>query len=512
MVVAIDETLQRELEEVIQAAHRASTDVGAQVEAVLREGLDHPLSKEETVALLSQVLTTLKHGVEKRGDERGKEALSADIATLVERVIAARERLAAPAKKQAAFVLEPYNGVEPGPVRPRPTFHTRPVPMRCGFVKLTDLKLWDENVRLDIHLAQFQQKHGRRPAQEELLDIMTGAGMPGTVADQFEIVSLARSIAANGVQKPPILDIDGTLLDGNRRVTACHYIRHSDSEEFGPDAKKRVEYVYVWQLTEDATPDDRDAVVVALNFESDCKEPWPQYIKARKVYEQWQSVLALEPSTPGPKRLAAMKRDLSQKFALGPDTAVVNRYLKMIEWANEFEEHHINERKRDEYEVKHASNKYFEYFDEMAKGAKPGGVAHTLNQDENYKHLVFDLLLQGKIKSWALIRKLKYLDEDVREGLLAALAIDARNEDELESIQEKVEETLDAAHARNAEVRQVGANSRIESFVKFLEDLPVKAFRDQVTPQNLRRLLRALELVQGHAKAVLGDEGGAAQG
>lgn len=510
MTVAISEALQRELEELIQAAHRTSADVGAQVEAVLREGLDHPLSKEETVALLTLVLTTLKRGVEERGDERGKEALSADVATLVEKVVAARERVAAPAKK-AGFELAPYNGLEPGPVRPRPTFHTRPVPMRCGFVKLTDLKLWDENVRLDIHLAQFQQKHGRRPTQEELLDIMTqGANLPGTVEDQFEIVSLARSIAANGVQKPPILDFDGTLLDGNRRVTACHFIRHSD--EFGPDEKKRVEYLFVWQLTEDATPDDREAVVVALNFESDCKEPWPEYIKARKVYEEWQGVLALEPTTPGPKRQAQMKRDLSRKFALGPDTAVVTRYLKMIEWANEFEEYHINGRRRDEYEVKHASNTYFQYFDEMAKGAKPGGVAHTLNQDENYKHLVFDLLFQGKFKNWALIRKLKYLDEDVRQGLLEALAIEARNEDELESIQEKVEQTLDAAHARNAEVRQVGANSRIESFVKFLEDLPVKAFRDQVSQQNLRRLLRALELVQGHAKAILGEGEDAAQG
>jgi len=481
------------------------------VEAVLREGLDHPLSKEETVALLTQVLTTLKRGVEERGDERGKATLSAEIATLVEKVVAARERVAAPVKKQAGFGLAPYNGLEPGPVRPRPIFHTRPVPMRCGFVKLTDLKLWDENVRLDIHLAQFQQKHGRRPTQEELLDIMTqGARLPGTVEDQFEIVSLARSIAANGVQKPPILDFDGTLLDGNRRVTACHYIRHSD--EFGPEEKKRVEYLYVWQLTEDAAPDDREAVVVALNFESDCKEPWPEYIKARKVYEEWQAVLALEPSTPGPKRQAQMKRDLSRKFALGPDTAVVTRYLKMIEWANEFEEYHINGRSRDEYEVKHASNTYFQYFDEMAKGAKPGGVAHTLNQDDNYKHLVFDLLFQRKFKNWALIRKLKYLDDDVRQGLLEALAIEARNEDELESIQEKVEQTLDAAHARNAEVRQVGANARIESFVKFLEDLPVKAFRDQVTPQNLHRLLGALELVQGHAKAILGEGEGADQG
>ena len=30
--------------------------------------------------------------------------------------------------------------------------------MNCGFVKTTDIKLWEENVRLDIHLEQFGQR------------------------------------------------------------------------------------------------------------------------------------------------------------------------------------------------------------------------------------------------------------------------------------------------------------------------------------------------------------------
>jgi len=507
--MAVTEALQREMEEIIQAAHRASADVGAQVEAILREGLDHPLSREEAVALLTQVLVTLKQGAEHRGDERAKQSLGGEVAALVERVVQARERVSAPEAKRPGMQLVEYNAVAPDYVRPRPIFHTRPVPMKCGFVNLSDIQLWDQNVRLDIHLSQFQQRHGRRPSQAELLDIMTtGANLPGTLEDQFEIVGLARSIAANGVQKPPIIAYDGTLLDGNRRVTACHYILQSD--EFGPEEKKRAEHVFVWQLTEDATPDDRDAVVVALNFESDCKEPWPEYIKARKVYEEWQALLTLEHPTPGPQRQAEMKRQLSRKFALGPEATVVTRYLKMIEWANDFEEYLINDRSQDEYQVKHAANKYFQYFDEMAKGAKPGGVAHTLNQDETYKRLVFDLLFEGKVKNWTLIRKLKYFDEDVRKGLLDALSTEVHNETELESVQDLVEDVLSAAHARAAEVRQIGANAKIETFVKFLEDLPVKAFRDQISPDNLSRLLSALRLVERHAKAILGEEGGAA--
>lgn len=498
--MTVTEILQRELEEIIEAAHRASADVGAEVEALLRDGRENPLTREETVALLGRVVTVLKEGVTRRGDERGASTLAGDVSDLVERVVRARDRAAAPRAKGPGVALVEHNGIAPAHVVPTPIFHTRPVPMVSGFVKLSDLQLWDGNERLDIHLAQFQQARGRKPTQTELVQIMTNVlKMPGSPAgDEFDIPALARSIATNGVQKPPILSYDGTLLDGNRRVTACHYILGSD--EFDAEEKRRAEYIFVWRLTEHATAEDREAVVVALNFESACKKEWPDYIKARKVYDEWHSMLAREVRTPGPQRQAEMKRELSKKFALGPDTNTVNRYLKMIDWANEFEEYLINDRGRDAFEVQHASNTYFQYFDELAKGAKPGGVAHTLNQDEAYKHLVFDLLHQGKFKNFAAIRKLKYLDEDTRQGLLRG-----RDEADLETAQDKVEEALDAAHARNAEVREVGANVRIESFVKFLEQLPVSAFRDRIKPENLRALLRALELVQGHVKGVLGE-------
>jgi hypothetical protein len=302
--------------------------------------------------------------------------------------------------------LRGHNGLEPGPVRPTPIFHTRSVPMNAGYVQLADIRLWDANERLDIHLNQFHQKHGRRPTHEELVDIMTDKlrlpGMPEE--EQFKIAALARSIAANGVQKPPILSYDGRLLDGNRRVAACHYILHSRDDEFSTEQKQRAERVYVWQLSEHATAEDENAVVVALNFESDYKEPWPEYIKARKVYEEWQNILALETSPANGRRQTELKKKLSLQFALGPTTSVVNRYLKMMDWASGFEEFLINERGKDSYEVKHRANQYFQYFDELSKGGSPGGVAHAINSDENFKHLVFDLLFQGKFRNsrWSM--------------------------------------------------------------------------------------------------------------
>ncbi len=491
----MNDDIRQEFEAVIAAAHRISAEVGEEVEQLLRDGQNNPLSHDEAATLLKQVVMVLKTNAERRGDTATASILSGDIEQIVADVLEARDRIIQngqvhqPTKK---LQLVKHNGIEPEAVHPTPWFHGIKVAMNAGFVKTTDIALWAGNDRLDIHINQFKQRHdGREPTKDELLDIMLSKmQLPGIAADdQFKIVDLARSIAVNGVRKPPILDVDGTLLDGNRRLAACYYILNSS--DFDSEQKKRVEYVYVWQLTEHATEADRNAVVISLNFESDCKIDWPEYVKARRVFEEWQAMLALEPRRPAPQDLAKMKRQLSTKYALGPDTTVVNRYLKMVEWADEFEDYHIGEKSRDKYEVKHQANRYFQYFDELSKGNTAGGVAYTLNQDEPYKHLVYDLLFQGKFRNWNLIRLLKYVDQNVLDALRLA-----RDTPDIDDAQEIVEDGLHDAHNRRRENRVGNPNTRIEVFVKWLEDLPLSSLRRDVTEENKTHLRDALRLVE----------------
>lgn len=486
----------RAFERLIGQAYLVAQEVGREVEKILEAGRDRPLPAAQARRLLERAVEHLRASAGRRGDQRTATALSGEVTELVDQILYVRERLAE-YDGRPRVQLEGRNGISPGPVRPKPVFHGRDVAMNQGFVRTTDIALWEDNARLDIHIGQFRQHHGRGPSPEELLDIMLSRmPLPGLEkANQFEIVELARSIAINGVRKPPILDTDGTLLDGNRRVAACRFILAS--EEFDPDQKRRAERVFVWQLTDQADDDDRNAVVVSLNFEPDCKQDWPEYVKARKVFDEWQSIVALEPQTPGSKRQSELKRELSKKFALGPDTGVVNRYLKMVEWANEFEEYHINQCNRDEFAVKHQANRYFQYFDELAKGAGPGGVAHALSQSDAFKHLVFDLLYQGKFQNWRQIRELKHVFENEEaRGVLQR----AREATDPEDGAEHVDNALAIARAGQAEQREVGANTRIESFVKWLEQLPMRAFRDSIKPENLKRLLRALKLVEKQAE------------
>lgn len=498
-----------DFEAFIEAAYRIAEDVGDQVKAILAAGRDQPLSEGEAANLLRRVLSVLRDSAQRRNDQGTVEALAGDINELIKRlgVLETPEssRRAAIATVNAKLRLESRNGIQPGPVLPTPVFHMMEVPMNCGFVKTTDIKLWEDNVRLDIFISQFKEQNGRKPNSAELLDIMLrNLQLPGVGAeDQFKIPELAESIANNGVRQPPILDLDGTPLDGNRRLAACQYIL--SSEDFAPEQKRRAEYIFVWQLTDHATDEHREAVVVALNFENPCKEPWPEYVKARKVYDSWQETLSLEPRIPNAKRAKELKRRLAQKFALVNDMPRISRYLKMVDWANEFEEYHVNVKQRDPHEAKHRADEYFQYFDELGKGTKAGSVAVTLNQDEALKHLVFDLLFQRKFKNWNLIRDLKYYDKDCFNELLDAQKMPMGTDEEVERAENFVEDVLTAAHTRNAENKKLGlgANERIKTFTEWLEGLPVSAFRDVITPENLQLLLNALGLVEGHAKTIL---------
>ncbi|WP_420346545.1 hypothetical protein [Pelagibius sp.] len=494
-----------EFRALVEAAHRVSTDVGQTVEEILVAGTGDPLPTEEARSLLTRVVEVVRSGAADRGDKGGVAVLSRDLEGFINQVMATRTRLGltpgrAPDCNKAPLLLQGYNGIQPRPVKPSPVFHEREIPVVEGFVRTRDIRVWDENERIDIHLNQFQQVHGRAPTSDELLDIMLGKlKLPGiTDDDQFAIRELARSIAVNGVRKSPIIDIDGTLLDGNRRVSACYFILNSP--DFSAEEKRRAEWLQVWQLTEHATDADRDSVIVSLNFEPDYKQDWPEYVKARKVYEHWQAMLALEPrANPSNTRQREMKREIARRFALSVDE--VSKKIAMVSLAEEFEDYHVSERNQDKYAVKHRAERYFQYFDELGKGKGSGGVYWSLNQDDAFKHLVYDLLYEGKFQNWNKIRDLKYVYQN--EDALACLRR-AREEADVEAGQELVNDGCGLARASRAEQRQLGANTRVKVFVDWFKDLPVKTFQREepgaITQDNLKGLHGVLQLVEQYLR------------
>lgn len=482
-------------------AERVSRDVAQEIEEILAAGLADPLPPAEASSLLDRLIAVLRERLKASGDTLGEAALTDGLPALVVRTEQLRAELELATPVLNRVELRAYDGIPVRDVKPSPVFHERRVAVREGFVNTRDINLWEQNQRIDIHLNQFQQAHGRPPRPAELLDIMLGKmNLPGlSEVDQFDILALARSIATNGVRKPPIIDQYGNLLDGNRRVTACYYIL--SSPEFDTTQKKRAEMIQVWQLTNHATNEDREAVVVSLNFESDHKQDWPAYVKARKVYEDWQARLALEGrANPTARRQQEIRKDIARKFALATDK--VTDFINMTELATEFEDYHVVEQKRDEYAVKHKAEKYFQYFDELGKGRKSGVLA-ALNENEEFKELVYDLLYDDKFKNWTQIRELKNVAKN--EEALAYFreaAEQPANGPGLKEAQRLIEVGIAAAKTSREIERSVSANKRVEVFTAWLENAPVRIFQpgppDALTHENLDRLFRALKLVEGY--------------
>lgn len=514
--------------ELIEQAETMSADMAETVKEILREGLENPLSAVEIRELLRRVVEVVRLGAAGRGDNRTVELLDRHSEALIQRAEEARTRLSVAGQSSGEGVPDPasreglvrsfsaieapslrlrsHDGIQPRPMQPTPVFHERPVAVNEGFVRVQEIQLWHRNERLEIHLNQFQKNYGRTPDAQELMAIMKGE-MPLQgidASDQFKIRNLAKSIAVNGVRKPPIIDVDGTLLDGNRRVAACHEILEDTNGEFKPEEKQRAEWLKVWQLTEHATDQDREAVIVSLNFEPDYKEDWPEYVKAQKVYSLWETFLALEPrANPNSSRVTEIRREIARKFALS--TNEVSRYINMVGLAREFEDFQVVDRSKDQFETKHRASDRFQYFDELTKGRNAGGVFWSLNQDQSFKHLVFDLLYDGKFRNWQKVRDLKHVYANVEA--IAELK-KARDERDLEAAWGGVDDAIALARTARAEQRQLGANPKIRAFTKWFLGLPVKVFDSNeagsVTRENMMRLRRALKHVESYLPEIEG--------
>ena len=513
----VETQLQRGYELLFEKVRSVSEDCTEDLERVRLEGVQDPMTREDSERLLSRCIEEACRGARRRGDPSTADRLEATKEQIVQEVLQSRERDGScdgqgPGPVRQTLTLRSHKGVEPHPVRPSPVFHNRPIPVNEGFVDVHDIRLWGDNQRLNIHVAQFKNTHGCSPTPDDLVRIMKSeANLPGlSDRDQFKIADLARSIASSGVRQPPVISYDGTLLDGNRRVAASLHVLASD--DFSHEEKARARVVRVWQLTEHATRDEQDAVVVSLNFEPDYKEDWPEYVKGRILYGEWRAALQNEERSPGVARQKELRRDLARRFAITTDR--FNRYVQMVELSDEFEDHARTKRNKDAHEVQHRADEYFQYFDELGKGRSAGGVNWSLNQDDNFKGLVFDLLYDRKFRNWRAIRDLKYAyqNDEAIEFLREANKVD-----DPEQAQELVDDGLSAGRTARAAERRVGANKRIEMFVKWLNEVPVNLFSPgspgAVTEKNLRALYDALRLVEVHVPEGLrrGSGSGAAQ-
>jgi len=502
MTAEIDTVLGASIAGVLREAEVLAADYEADLADALRAAAEQPLSSDELHALFSKIITRLKAG--RGADAATRAQIAVEIRSLVDGLVKEhqKEQVLPPALSHVD--LQELRGVHVREVEPAPTFLGQRITMREGLVEVTDLKLWPENHRLDLHLREFRQTRGRIPSDDELVDILLSqipfeGVAPKDRADFFKIHELADSIADNGVRVAPIIDWYGTPYDGNRRLAACLHILRSP--DYSATQKDNARWIKVWQAPEHATKDQIKSIVVALNFEKDLKQPWPEYVRAAQVFDEFEKAKDLALATDPSPDLTKVRRGVAKKFGIRTDE--VTRYVRMVEWAIEFQDYHQNERGRNEAEVLHRTNKYFQYFYELDSGKGPDKLSTKLNNNDELKGLVFNLLYDGRFKNWAQIRELRkvLVDEEATEVL-----IDAATTPDDGVGAARVEQAIAVARRHDIARKQIGVQQRVEEFTQWLEsEATQETWRKHVSLDVLKRFLTAVRAAEGTVAAVLDE-------
>jgi hypothetical protein len=508
------EQLSESLEALITQAETLSADYAEVVQDAIRAARDEPLDDADVRNLFERILTILRM-TERHLDVEQSAAVADQIRSEAAALVAARPRptLGGTVSGAGRFVsggLTFYsrNGLKPRPVVPVQTFNGQAIPLIEGYVDVTTLPLWRDNHRVNLHVSEFRELNNREPDADELLGIMHGK-LPGVgdsrgrdkgrEKDPFKLRELAGSIARKGVERPPICAWDGEPKDGNRRIAASKMVL--EEPEFTPEQKDRARWIRVWQAPEGTTEDQFEAIVVALNFEPDHKEEWPEYVKARLVCERYRIMKEDARGRFRTVEALELRKRVAEQFAI--KHTEVKRYLEMVRWAEDFEDYHTTERGKDPAEVRYTANDVFQWFYEVQAGRGPDKLVAKIEQDDALRAMVYDLMYDV-LDSGLQVRNLHKVVADE-----AALDLLKRAHDESRDPEQALK-FVDAAIAeaqKNSPTKRLGFDQFLLSAVDRLGSTPPNQWMS-IDTELLTELDRVFHGALGAIEGVLAARSG----
>jgi hypothetical protein len=516
------------LDKLVEHAETLSADYGEVVKEALRLASEQPLAEEEAVELYREIVTILYTA---RLNPKTPDQIAGQIEQAVSALVRDRRllRLSAsdPARSspvvaqtsesvgtpidqstdlgvgtdgtlvRGGLVYHAVNGLSPRQVVPVPTFSGKTFYLTEGYVDVTTLPLWMDNHRVQLHVQEFREVNHRDPNDEELKLLMQGAvALPNREAkDPFKLVPLADSIARKGVERPPIVTWEGEPKDGNRRIAASLLVLQNS--KYTLDEKERARWIRVWQAPQGTTSDQFEAIVVALNFEDDHKEKWPEYVKARLVVERYRELKDKLPAGWNETKALRLRKQVADQFAI--THSEVKRYLEMVHWADDFEDYQTSERGLDEAAVRYKANDIFQYFYEVQAGRGNDKLIAKITQDDALRAVVYDLMYDV-LDSGAQVRNLYKVVVDEQALDLLKKAHDEPKPDEARRF---VDWAIAEAN-KNSPTRRVGFEQFLRQVVDKLGGATPNQWKD-LDPELLQELWRVCHAAQGAIEGVLGD-------
>lgn len=484
------------IEQLVEAATALSEDYGADVEKAVRLAAEQPLDADTARRLYTRILTILRAPGGTSLSDSARSALASELRAEVEQIVALVDRPEAAADED--FFVD-YNGLKPRKVVPIPTFNDKPIEMTEGYVDLERLKLWKGNHRVSLQILEFVERNGDEPDDAELVQLMHGAvHLPSLGnSDPFKLKPLADSIARKGVEIPPIVSYEGEPKDGNRRIAASLLVIYGK----GYDAaqKERARYIRVWRAPKGTTDDQFEAIVVARNFESDYKEPWPEFIKGQLVVAEYERRLR---DVKGRVTRAVQKRirdEVAKDFAIKP--AEVKRYDEMIHWAEDFTAYHLD-MGEDPASVRYKTDKNFQWFYELDAGVGGAKLTRKLDGDDELKSIVYELMFDV-LDSGAKVRDLHRVVADAEASQLLLKAHEIKDRDPAAAL-DLVEDAITEAKRRNVKRRSIGFDNFLKNMVDRLGTTPPNQWNEVETELLLevrRVMISTLGAIEGQATA-----------
>lgn len=364
----------------------------------------------------------------------------------------------------------------PAPVPKQRLYNGRKLIVWEGKVPTSSISGWVDNPRIELAKKKLTQLIGDRPlTQEEIFDLMKND-------PDVKLKDLRDDILKNGLREPLTLSFTGKLLDGNRRFFAVKYALES-MKSTDPN-RQDLETVNAYVLSKDATIEDEESVLVEENFSASLKLEWPDYVKATKIVDASADGLSIE--------------EIAKKFDW--NKSKVRETLKIYEVIQEFTTYATTPKDLEdesggglgmsENDAETVAAKSYQFFNEAQKS-----FFEPLKTDFDFKIQFFKWVNDGKFSSFPEVRVAynAWRNPEAKAALMQPEPTAAKSA--------KAILDYNARIVRSSEE----ASGRIDSFVKFLNDMSINEVR--ALPESSRKKLEeALEVFIRMNKAAFAEK------
>lgn len=372
--------------------------------------------------------------------------------------------------KQPNFLLS-----KPEPQIKQRLYNGRSLIVWEGKVKVSAVNGWVDNPRIELEKKKLREVVGDRElTQDEIFALMRDD-------PEVKLKELRDDIIRNGLREPLALSFTGKLLDGNRRFFAIKYAL--DKMPVTDPNRQGLESVDVYVLSEDATDEDEQNVLVEENFSASLKIEWPPYVKAVRVMRAYDN--GVEP------------QEIARMFAWSKQK--VQETIRIHEIIQEFLNYATAERNMDdegggglglsEQEAETVAAKNYQFFNEAQKS-----FFTPLKTDYDFKVQFFSWIHANKFSSFPEVRIAykAWQDPQAKSVLCEPSPAAAKSAKAIIDYNARV--------VKGAE----DAATRINGFVKFLAGLTASDLSK--LPEDTRTNLReSLELVIRLSDAAAGE-------